>query len=59
MSLEEILKAGGGDLPYKVKYPAKFGGGFMATIEVYHQLHCLVSYTVLKVLSLLPHVYVL
>ncbi|KIK42898.1 hypothetical protein CY34DRAFT_804473 [Suillus luteus UH-Slu-Lm8-n1] len=41
MSLEEILKAGGGDLPYKVKYPAKFGGGFMATIEVYHQLHCL------------------
>ncbi|KAG1758120.1 hypothetical protein EDD22DRAFT_912318 [Suillus occidentalis] len=41
MSLEEILKAGGGDSPYKVKYPAKFGGGFMATIEVYHQLHCL------------------
>ncbi|KAG2031723.1 hypothetical protein BDR03DRAFT_816609, partial [Suillus americanus] len=41
MSLEEILKAGEVDSPSKVKYPAKFGGGFMVSMEAPHQLHCL------------------
>ncbi|KAG2361938.1 hypothetical protein BDR07DRAFT_1408130 [Suillus spraguei] len=41
MSLEEILKAGEVYLPSKVKYPAKFGGGFMVSLEVTHELHCL------------------
>ncbi|KAG2032725.1 hypothetical protein BDR03DRAFT_873419 [Suillus americanus] len=41
MSLEEILKAGEVDSPSKVKYPAKFGGGFMASMEAPQQLHCL------------------
>jgi len=26
-----------------VKIPAEFGGGYWATLEVFHQLHCLVS----------------
>ncbi|KAG1856641.1 hypothetical protein DFJ58DRAFT_784249 [Suillus subalutaceus] len=41
MSLEDILKAGEVDSPSKVRYPAEFGGGFMVTVEAYHQLHCL------------------
>lgn len=41
MSLEEILKAGEVDSPSKVKYPAKFGGGFMVSMDAPHQLHCL------------------
>jgi hypothetical protein len=56
MSLEELLKAGEVDSPSKVKYPAKFGGGFMVSMEAPHQLHCLVSYNIPKVLSILPHV---
>ncbi|KAG2063641.1 hypothetical protein BDR04DRAFT_1062618 [Suillus decipiens] len=41
MSLEEIIKAGEVDSPSKVKYPDKFGGGFMVAMESPHQLHCL------------------
>ncbi|KAG2063638.1 hypothetical protein BDR04DRAFT_1111304, partial [Suillus decipiens] len=41
MSLEEIIKAGEVDSPSKVKFPAKFGGGFMVAMEAPHQLHCL------------------
>ncbi|KAH7919151.1 hypothetical protein BV22DRAFT_876521 [Leucogyrophana mollusca] len=41
MTLDQMLRAGEVNSPSKVKYPEKYGGGFMATLESTHQLHCL------------------
>lgn len=43
MTREEMLKAGTtvSELRSKVRYPDKYGGGYMATLEAAHQLHCL------------------
>ncbi|KAG2041031.1 hypothetical protein BDR03DRAFT_77951 [Suillus americanus] len=49
MLLEEIPKAGELDSASKVKYPPKFGGDFMVSMEAPHQLRCLVSYTTSQV----------
>jgi hypothetical protein len=40
MTREEMLKAGTTDLRSKVRYPDKIGGGYMASLESAHQLHC-------------------
>ncbi|KAG1852833.1 hypothetical protein DFJ58DRAFT_399084 [Suillus subalutaceus] len=40
MTREEMLKAGTTDLLSKVRYPDKIGGGYMASLESAHQLHC-------------------
>lgn len=57
MTREEMLKAGTTvtELRSKVRYPDKIGGGYMATLEVAHQLHCLVSYTIPTIRSFLAH----
>jgi hypothetical protein len=41
MSIKDFIKVGEVDSPSKVKYPAEFGGGLVASIESHHQLHCL------------------
>ncbi|KAG1728438.1 hypothetical protein EDB19DRAFT_1746780 [Suillus lakei] len=41
MTHEEMLKAGVTDFRSKVRYPDKIGGGYMVSLEVGHQLHCL------------------
>ncbi|KAG2127970.1 hypothetical protein DEU56DRAFT_819681 [Suillus clintonianus] len=40
MTREEMLKAGETDLRSKVRYPDSIGGGYMVSLEVGHQLHC-------------------
>ncbi|KAG2126596.1 hypothetical protein DEU56DRAFT_915983 [Suillus clintonianus] len=40
MTREEMLKAGETDLRSKVRFPDKIGGGYMASMEYSHQLHC-------------------
>jgi hypothetical protein len=57
MTREEMLKAGttASELRSKVRYPDKYGGGYMVTLEVAHQLHCLVSYTTPTICSFLTH----
>ncbi|KAG1810691.1 uncharacterized protein BJ212DRAFT_1378162 [Suillus subaureus] len=40
MTHEEMLKAGATNLRSKVRYPDKVGGGYMASLEYAHQLHC-------------------
>ncbi|KAG2148192.1 uncharacterized protein EDB93DRAFT_1145053 [Suillus bovinus] len=42
MTREEMLKAGTTEteLRSKVRYPDKIGGGYMASMEAAHQLHC-------------------
>jgi hypothetical protein len=44
VTIDELRKAGERDLPAKVKYPQSNGGGFMASLQVNHQLRCLVNY---------------
>ncbi|KAG2757657.1 hypothetical protein P692DRAFT_20824490 [Suillus brevipes Sb2] len=41
MTLEQLLRTGEKPSPALVRYPDEYGGGYMATIEVIHQLHCL------------------
>src|ERR1700692_3956272 len=48
VTIDELRKAGERDLPAKVKYPQSKGGGFMASLEVNHQLRCLVNYATRK-----------
>ncbi|KAG1740981.1 hypothetical protein EDB19DRAFT_1707156 [Suillus lakei] len=40
MTLEQLLRTGEKPSPSMVRYPDEHGGGYMATIEVIHQLHC-------------------
>ncbi|KAG1740989.1 hypothetical protein EDB19DRAFT_1908303 [Suillus lakei] len=40
MTLEQLLRTGEKPSPSMVRYPDEYGGGYMATIEVIHQLHC-------------------
>ena len=42
LTLEQVLKIGKFDTPSKVKFREEDGGGYMASMEVTHQLHCLV-----------------
>ncbi|KAF8907012.1 hypothetical protein CPB84DRAFT_1769237 [Gymnopilus junonius] len=41
LTLEQVLKVGKKDSPSKVKFRDEDGGGYMASMEVTHQLHCL------------------
>lgn len=41
VTIDDLRKAGEVDLPAKVKYPQSSGGGFMASLEVDHQMRCL------------------
>ncbi|KAH7919152.1 hypothetical protein BV22DRAFT_1041177 [Leucogyrophana mollusca] len=41
MTLEQLLRTGEEPLPFMAKYPDEYGGGYIATVEVIHQLHCL------------------
>ncbi|KAG2148190.1 uncharacterized protein EDB93DRAFT_1250257 [Suillus bovinus] len=41
MTLEQLLRTGEKPSPAMVRYPDEYGGGYMATVEVIHQLHCL------------------
>ncbi|KAH7904333.1 hypothetical protein BJ138DRAFT_1166726 [Hygrophoropsis aurantiaca] len=41
MTVEELIRAGETDSPSRVKYPKKYGGGVMVSLEATHQMHCL------------------
>ncbi|KAG2043235.1 hypothetical protein BDR03DRAFT_506103 [Suillus americanus] len=41
VTIDDLRKAGEVDLPATVKYPQSNGGGFMASLEVHHQMRCL------------------
>lgn len=41
MTLEQLLRTGEKPSPAMARYPDEYGGGYMATVEVIHQLHCL------------------
>ncbi|KAG1728437.1 hypothetical protein EDB19DRAFT_1913783 [Suillus lakei] len=43
MTLEQLLRTGEKPSPAMVRYPDEYGGGYMATVEITHQLHCVVS----------------
>jgi len=52
ISEEQLLKSGFS--PDSVRFPEEYGGGFMASLEVNHQLHCLVSTNLLPLVKFLP-----
>ncbi|KAG1813502.1 uncharacterized protein BJ212DRAFT_1365326, partial [Suillus subaureus] len=41
MTLEQLLRTGEKPSPSMARYPDEHGGGYMASVEVIHQLHCL------------------
>ena len=41
ISHQELIRAGGSDI--SVQIPAHLGGGYMASLELDHNIHCLVS----------------
>jgi hypothetical protein len=41
MTLEQLLRTGEKPSPVMTRYPDEYGGGYMATVEVIHQLHCI------------------
>ncbi|KAG2051345.1 hypothetical protein BDR06DRAFT_1022753 [Suillus hirtellus] len=41
MTLEQLLRTGEKPSPAMARYPNEYGGGYMATVEVIHQLHCI------------------
>ena len=43
LTREQLLMIGKKDTPSKVKFREEDGGGYMASLEVTHQLHCLVN----------------
>ena len=43
LTREQLLMIGKEDTPSKVKFREEDGGGYMASLEVTHQLHCLVN----------------
>jgi hypothetical protein len=40
MTLEQLLRTGEKPTPSMAGYPEEYGGGYMASVEVIHQLHC-------------------
>ncbi|KAG1729100.1 uncharacterized protein EDB91DRAFT_839379 [Suillus paluster] len=40
MTLEQLLRTGERPSPAMAQYPDEYGGGYMATVEVIHHLHC-------------------
>lgn len=40
LSYDEMIRAGGSDI--SVQIPAHLGGGYMASLELDHNIHCLV-----------------
>ena len=52
LTKEQLLKVGKKDTPSKVKFLDEDGGGYMAALEVNHQVHCLVPYLPLLLFSL-------
>jgi hypothetical protein len=43
MTLEQLLRTGEEPAPFMAKYPEEYGGNYLTTVEVIHQLHCIVS----------------
>jgi hypothetical protein len=43
MTLDQLSRTGEHPTLATVKYPDGYGGGYMATLEVTHQLQCIVS----------------
>ncbi|KAG1891070.1 hypothetical protein F4604DRAFT_1704100 [Suillus subluteus] len=41
MTLEQLLRTGEEPAPSKARYPEEYGGNYLATVEVIHQLHCI------------------
>jgi hypothetical protein len=41
MTLEQLLRTGGEPAPFMVRYPEEYGGNYLATLEVFHYLHCI------------------
>ncbi|KAG1842863.1 hypothetical protein DFJ58DRAFT_805453 [Suillus subalutaceus] len=41
MTLEQLLRTGEKPSPAMTRYPDEYGGGYMSTVEVIHQLHCI------------------
>lgn len=41
ITAEQLLRRGEKPTPSMVRYPDEFGGGYMASVEVIHHLHCL------------------
>ncbi|KAJ8593953.1 hypothetical protein M405DRAFT_761243 [Rhizopogon salebrosus TDB-379] len=41
MTLDQLSRTGEHPTPAAVKYPGEYGGGYMATLEVTHQLQCI------------------
>ncbi|KAG0700057.1 hypothetical protein DFH29DRAFT_808109, partial [Suillus ampliporus] len=41
MTLEQLLRTGEKPSPVMTRYPDEYGGGYMTTVEVIHQLHCI------------------
>ncbi|KAG2032724.1 hypothetical protein BDR03DRAFT_969352 [Suillus americanus] len=41
MTLEQLLRTGEKPSPSTARYPDEYGGGYMANVEVIHQLHCI------------------
>ncbi|KAG1875222.1 hypothetical protein C8R48DRAFT_769235 [Suillus tomentosus] len=41
ITLEELLKIGEEPAPFLARYPKEYGGDYLATVEVIHQLHCI------------------
>jgi hypothetical protein len=51
LTREQILMIGKEDTPSKVKFREEDGGGYMASMEVTHQLDCLVNAEITLILS--------
>jgi hypothetical protein len=51
LTREQLLKVGREDTPSKVKLREEDGGGYMASLEFTHQLHCLVNAEIILILS--------
>lgn len=51
LTREQLLMIGKEDTPSKVKFREEDGGGYMASVEVTHQLHCLVNAEIILILS--------
>jgi hypothetical protein len=41
LTLEQLLRTGEKPSPSMARYPDEYGGGYMANVEVIHQLHCM------------------
>ncbi|KAG1863651.1 hypothetical protein F4604DRAFT_1037456 [Suillus subluteus] len=41
ITLEQLLKIGEEPAPFLVRYPEEYGGNYMTSVEVLHELHCI------------------